>query len=405
MSQTREIAVDAKVVCSDGEMGKLTDVIVDPVARRVTHVVVQERGAAARSVMVPVERIAETSRVTVRLKGKLAEAANFPEFYATRYVPATSPEAQTTMMAWEQDAALGAGYGTYYAPYVPWTDADVPVTEEQVPPGELSFYRGTRVAAKGGEEIGSVQEFIVEPRDGTITHFVVRIGHLSGAHEVALPVSTVASAGVEMVTLKLSREEVERLPAIPARRHYQWASGSSGEVELLAFVFSTLGGADEALAAAKEHVAAAQLSAVDAAVLKKTAKGKVSSRQEHDMSGGRGAVIGAVAGGALSLLAGPIGPVVGAAAGGAIGGLAAKRSDKCVPDRYLSDLGRDLQPGSSALVVLVHPHSADAVIQYLEPLGGTVLRQLLTDEMVAELIRQPAMPDPHTPSPTAATAK
>jgi uncharacterized membrane protein/uncharacterized protein YrrD len=405
MNQRREIAVGAKVVCTDGDMGKLTEVIVNPVLRRLTHVVVEERGGEARSLMVPVEQIAETSRDTVRLKCKLAEAAKLPEFYATRYIPSNSPEAQPVIQEWESEMTLGLGYDPYYSPYVAWAGDEVPVTEEQVPSGALTFYRGTSVAAKGGEEIGSVQEFVINPRDETITHFVVRLGHLASAREVALPVSTIASAGTETVTLKLSREEVERLPAIPVRRHYQWASDSTGEVELVALVFATPDRAEQALALAKERVSGGKLSPIDAAVLTKSANGKVSYRQEHDVSGGRGAAVGAIAGSVTGLLGGPVGVVIGAAAGSAVGGATGRWVDTGVPDRYLDDLGRALQPGSSALVVLVHPVSADALVQAMEPLGGTVLRQLLTDDMIAQLTNQPARIDPQAAAPDAASAK
>jgi uncharacterized membrane protein len=218
-------------------------------------------------------------------------------------------------------------------------------------------------------------------------------------------VSTVASAGTETVTLKLSREEVERLPAIPVRRHYQWASDSTGEVELVALVFPTPDRAEQALTLAKERVSGGKLSPIDAAVLTKSANGKVSYRQEHDVSGGRGAAVGAIAGSVTGLLGGPVGVVIGAAAGGAIGGATGRWVDTGVPDRYLDDLGRALQPGGSALVVLVHPVSVDALVQALEPLGGTVLRQLLTDDMIAQLTSQPARIDPQASAPDASSAK
>ena len=58
--------IDARVHATDGEMGYLTDVIVDPVARRVTHVVVAESALAGREFLVPVERIAASDRETSR---------------------------------------------------------------------------------------------------------------------------------------------------------------------------------------------------------------------------------------------------------------------------------------------------------------------------------------------------
>ena len=45
----------------------------------------------------------------------------------------------------------------------------------------------------------------------------------------------------------------------------------------------------------------------DAAVLRKGADGKVSSQEVHDVTAGRGAMVGAIAVGALTPLAGPLG--------------------------------------------------------------------------------------------------
>ena len=45
----------------------------------------------------------------------------------------------------------------------------------------------------------------------------------------------------------------------------------------------------------------------DAAVVRKGAEGKVSSHEVHDITAGPGAMVGAIAGGALTPLAGPRG--------------------------------------------------------------------------------------------------
>ncbi|HVG97213.1 MAG TPA: DUF1269 domain-containing protein [Chloroflexota bacterium] len=386
MSGIQEIAPGARVAGTDGALGRLTTVVVDPVRRRLTHIVVEGDGVGPNAVMVPVQHIAAATRESVRLDCSKADVSEMREFYATRYVSPESPEAQPVIRAWESnvDLAFSSGYPMYYQPYV-LPGGDVPVTDERVPPGETAFFRGSRVQSSDGKDVGSVEEFIVSSRDDAITHFVVRMGHLLTAREVALPLSTVASTAEGDVFLKLTQAEVERLPAVPVRRHYEWTSSSPGTMELVSFVFATPGGAEQALTVVQERVAANHLPRLDAAVLSKDASGKLRSRQPHDVSAGRGALVGAVVGGLLTLVAGPLGPIAGAAAGGAIGGLGAGAVDRGVPDRYLGDLGRTLQPGTSALVALVHPAAVNALVEDLQPLGGSVLRQLLTDEMISGL--------------------
>jgi len=228
MSERQEVAVGATVQGTDGELGTLTDVIVNPLRRRVTHVVVQERAAGARTFVVPVDRITATGRGTVRVGYSFDELRQLPEFRVTRFVPATAPQAQLAVEAQELDSdlAVSAGTALYYTPYVSTIEGDVPVTEERVPAGEIVFSRGARVLASDGHEVGTVEEFVLNPQDETISHVIARAGHLLLAREIAVPLSAVARATDDEVTLRLSRHEVEGLPHMPVRRHYDWAAGT-----------------------------------------------------------------------------------------------------------------------------------------------------------------------------------
>jgi uncharacterized membrane protein/sporulation protein YlmC with PRC-barrel domain len=388
-AQPRQLPIDARVHGTDGELGRLTDVIINPARRTVTHVVVAEDDLAGREYLVPVEHIVQTDRETVRLDCSRDDLRRFQEFTATRYVPAGSPEAQPVIAEWQASMA-SMSYGPYdyqplALPYVVTPDETVPVVDQRVPEGDLAFDRGTRVESQDGKGLGEVEAFVFDPGDATITHFVLRQGNLARATEVTLPVSTVAGVSGGTARLKLSAEDVQHLPAVPARRHYDPASGGPGTLELLGLVFPTPDGAEQGLRVVKEATERGQVPRVDAAVLSKNADGKLSSREVHDVTAGRGAVVGAVAGAALSLLAGPLGLVAGAAAGGAVGGVVGGLVDRGVPDRYVRDLGRSLRPGTSALIVLVQRDAADALLEALRPLGGSPLRLALTDEMVAKL--------------------
>jgi uncharacterized membrane protein len=90
-----------------------------------------------------------------------------------------------------------------------------------------------------------------------------------------------------------------------------------------------------------------------------------------------------------SLDAGPVGLAAGHAGGGVAGGVVGRVVDRGVPDRYVRDLGRALRPGTSALVVLVERGSEETLLEVLRPLGGSLLRLALTDEMVTRLTAPP----------------
>jgi sporulation protein YlmC with PRC-barrel domain len=225
MTQRQEIVIGATAEGTDGELGQLTDVIVNPLRRRATHIVIREREAGARTFVVPVSRITGTGHETVRLGCTVAELKRFPEFRVTSYVAATDPRAEVAVEAQEIDAdlAVSAGTSLYYAPYVVPDGDTIPVTEERVPAGEVAFSRGTRVRASDDHEVGSIEEFVLDPQDESITHVIVRSGHLMLAREVAVPVAALATTTDGDVRLNLTRKEVERLPAMPVRRHYDWS--------------------------------------------------------------------------------------------------------------------------------------------------------------------------------------
>ena len=54
MSETRESTTDSEVTCSDVVCGELKRVVVDPVARALTHLVVKPRHGRGTGHLVPI---------------------------------------------------------------------------------------------------------------------------------------------------------------------------------------------------------------------------------------------------------------------------------------------------------------------------------------------------------------
>ena len=95
------------------------------------------------------------------------------------------------------------------------------------------------------------------------------------------------------------------------------------------------------------------------AVIRKDEKGKVKVKETGDMSGGAGAGVGALIGGAFGLFAGPAGLAAGAAAGAVIGGAGAALVDSGLDNKRLKQLGTVLQPGNSALIAVFEEVKVD----------------------------------------------
>ena len=88
---------------------------------------------------------------------------------------------------------------------------------QQIPPGELTVRRGTRVEATDGY-VGKVDEFVVHPDTGHITHLVMREGHLWGKKDVIIPLSALKPMGdtyEDTVFLNLDKHQIESLPTFP----------------------------------------------------------------------------------------------------------------------------------------------------------------------------------------------
>ena len=117
-------------------------------------------------------------------------------------------------------------------------------------------------------------------------------------------------------------------------------------------------GADNALDMLKQAKKADEFYYDDAAVVRRSAEGKVHVKETGDMSTGKGAGIGALIGGVVGLIAGPVG---WAALGGAAIGALAAHGDAGFDKDTLEEIGGALPSGTSALAVTTSKDFVEAV--------------------------------------------
>src|SRR5215468_6231005 len=122
--------------------------------------------------------------------------------------------------------------------------------------------------------------------------------------------------------------------------------------------------------------------------------GKAKFVESKDWGAGRGALLG----GAIGIIGGPIGIL----AGGGIGALAAKLHDAGFKDSQLEELGKSLQPGQSAVVVEIGRDAVDPAKALAQALGSTTIVVEDIDSSVADLFAADAAPEPE-PEPVLAT--
>jgi uncharacterized protein YifN (PemK superfamily) len=68
--------------------------------------------------------------------------------------------------------------------------------------------------------VGHVDEFVVNPENGHITHLVMREGHLWGKKDVILPLSAMGDTHDDTVFLKLDKHQIASLPIFPVHRRW-----------------------------------------------------------------------------------------------------------------------------------------------------------------------------------------
>jgi uncharacterized membrane protein len=136
----------------------------------------------------------------------------------------------------------------------------------------------------------------------------------------------------------------------------------------------------------KEHL----IDLEDACTVVRSAKGKIQLKQAVDLVK-IGTLHGAAWGALFGVLVGVmvLNPLVGLATGMAMGAgtgaLSGVLSDYGIDDDFMRSMGESIEPGSSALFMLVRHVNFDKVLPELKPFGGKVLKTSLTNDQEERL--------------------
>jgi len=215
------LEIGSRVRCNDGLYGELADVVIDPLEKRVTHLVVRpEHAVDRRLVPIHLAKSRDDKQREIELGCTLDEAQKFESVHEAAYLRLGESPAQ------DPDWDVGA-MDVLASPY--YTSIDVgqfpdqldpysTMSYDRVPKGKVEIRRTSAVISAEGHSLGEVDGFVVDA-DEYITHFVLERGHLWGRKEVTIPIGAVARVESDAVYLALSKDEVGALPAIHVGRH------------------------------------------------------------------------------------------------------------------------------------------------------------------------------------------
>jgi sporulation protein YlmC with PRC-barrel domain len=209
MTATTQFTIGADASCSDGICGEVSRVIVDPVARAVTHLVVEPKHRQGLGRLVPLDLVTVTNG-EIQIQCTQAEFDKLEPAEETEFLPGTAGFADYGPKEVLYRPYFGMGRGGMVG--MGMGNVSQPVTYDTVPLGDVAVRRGQQVHATDGE-IGKVQGLVIDPRNHHVTHVLLQEGHLWGRKEVAIPISAVVGVD-DGIRLNISKEDVQNLPPV-----------------------------------------------------------------------------------------------------------------------------------------------------------------------------------------------
>ena len=150
---------------------------------------------------------------------------------------------------------------------------------------------------------------------------------------------------------------------------------------LIAMTFDSETEAADVLTSLRELQASDDLDLEDTAVLVRDHDGELKIHNELSGATEKGLVAGGLVGAVLGFAF----PIAGVLIGAAGGALVARLLHSGVDSGFVKDLGAAIQPGSSALVLLVRQGTPELVLSVLRPHKGHVYHTTLSPELEQQL--------------------
>jgi len=217
MAGTSQFTIGTEASCSDGAAGKVSRVIVDPLAEKVTHLVIEQEHRRGFGRLVPLDLVGGTAG-EIRLRCTRAEFEKLGPAQETQFIPSTSGYGGygylPDQVGYWPYYGLGGGMGVASLG-IGGIGAGAPaqtVISDTVPLGDVEVCRGDPVHATDGD-IGRVQGLVIDRGSGHVTHVLLQEGHLWGRKEVVIPISVVASTSGG-IRLTIAKQEVQDLPPV-----------------------------------------------------------------------------------------------------------------------------------------------------------------------------------------------
>jgi uncharacterized protein YrrD len=208
----------ADIYSSDGEkLGTLDRVILDPVTKEVSHIVISKGLLFKANKVVAIDMVNPEIKDKITLRSRKQNLDEFQDFEETHYVDldeADHPEAPGVPASYwypPLNLAWWRAGGTDNPIYYPAMPMYVAKTKQNIPEGTVALEEGAKVVSKDGKHVGNIKEVIVDPQDNRVTHFVMNEGVLFKERKL-IPVLWISEIDEHAVHLSSTSKVLERLP-------------------------------------------------------------------------------------------------------------------------------------------------------------------------------------------------
>jgi sporulation protein YlmC with PRC-barrel domain len=204
-----------KVISSDGkDVGEIERVVIDPVTKSVSHVVIEKGLLFPDDRVLPVNLIQETQGKEATLRIEAEKLGDLPKFEVTEYVRLNDEE---------QEQLPNPGVVPFYpmAPVPLWRpgltmtlESGEPLieeTERNIPTGEVALKEGADILDLDGKKVGEVDELLTNPESDQITDVIVSRGTIL-KEEKRIPITWVSHMDEKAIHLAVGPKILENLP-------------------------------------------------------------------------------------------------------------------------------------------------------------------------------------------------
>lgn len=209
----------ANVYTADGDhVGDIERVVINPVSKKITHIIVQKGFLFTEDKVVPVDLVTAATEEAVTLRSSAGELDEFPPYVETHYVPTEraetlppEPAYAARTMYWYPPVGYSSMYGVNSAyPNYPLSSY-VQAEEKNIPEETVALREGASIIDRNGEHVGDLERIYTDPSSGRATHLLISDGFLLKEHRL-VPTSWINHVMENEVHLSVDAGFVDELP-------------------------------------------------------------------------------------------------------------------------------------------------------------------------------------------------